>query len=149
MGNIRRGYSASGLPRCMEGARYFGQWAGMTYDIYSPKEGQDDYGDDINVRSLMTNYLAGGSCFLPDSVGCNVPIELSLAVHSDAGFNRDGKTTTGTLTVCTTYLKDSILGTGMTRLVSRDLADELLTTVSNDMRKRYGNWQMRELYDRN
>jgi hypothetical protein len=149
MGNIRRGYSTSGLPRCMEGARYFGQWAGMTYDIYSPKEGQDDYGDDINVRSLMTNYLAGGSCFLPDSVGCNVPIELSLAVHSDAGFNRDGKTTTGTLTVCTTYLKDSILGTGMTRLASRDLADELLTTVSNDMRKRYGNWQMRELYDRN
>ena len=149
MGNIRRGYTTSGLPRCMEGARYFGQWAGMPYNIYSPKDGADDYGDDINVRSLMTNYLAGGSCYLPDSAGCNVPIELSLAVHSDAGFNRDGKTTTGTLSICTTYLKDSILGTGMSRLASRDLADELLTTVSNDMRRRYSNWQMRELYDRN
>ena len=29
MGNIRRGYSTSGLPRCLEGSRYYAQWAGM------------------------------------------------------------------------------------------------------------------------
>ena len=148
MGNIRRGYTTSGLPRCLEGARYYGQWAGMPYSIYSSKNGEDDYGDDINVRSYMTNLLAGGSCYMPDTTGRHVPIELALAVHSDAGYTRDGSHT-GTLAICTTYLNDSILGTGMSRLASRDLADELLVTVSNDIRKKYANWQMRELFDRN
>ena len=149
MGNIRRGYSTSGLPRCLEGSRYYAQWAGMPYHVYSSKNGEDDYGDDINVRSLMTNLLAGGSCYLPDSAGRHVPIELSLAVHSDAGYTTDGKTHTGTLSICTTYLQDSILGTGRSRLASRDLADELLTVIPNDIQKIYHEWQRRELYDRN
>ena len=149
MGNIRRGYTTSGLPRCLEGARYYGQWAGMPYEVYSSKNGEDDYGDDINVRSYMLNHLAGGSCYLPDTTGRHVPIELSLAVHSDAGYTHDGRSHTGTLAVCTTYLNDSILGTGHTRLLSRDLADELLSTVPRDMLRKYGSWQMRELWDRN
>ena len=148
MGNIRRGYTTSGLPRCLEGARYYAQWAGMPYEVYSSKNGEDDYGDDINVRSHMTNLLAGGSCYMPDTTGRHVPIELSLAVHSDAGYTRDGSHT-GTLAICTTYLNDSILGTGMSRLASRDLADELLVSVSNDIKRKYANWQMRELFDRN
>lgn len=149
IGNIARGGETSGLPRCLEGARYFAQWAGMPYEVYSSKNGEDDYGDDINARSLMTNLLAGGSCYLPDSAGRHVPIELSLAVHSDAGYTTDGKTHTGTLAICTTYLNDSVLGTGRSRLASRDLADELLTAIPNDMQKLYGEWQRRELYDRN
>lgn len=149
MGNIAREGEVSLLPRCFEGSRYFAQWAGMPYSVYSPKDGQDDYGDDINVRSLMTNLLAGGSCYLPDSAGRHVPIELSLAVHSDAGYTTDGKTHTGTLSICTTYLQDSILGTGRSRLASRDLADELLTVIPNDIQKIYHEWQRRELYDRN
>ena len=148
MGNIRRGYTTSGLPRCLEGARYYAQWAGMPYEVYSSKNGEDDYGDDINVRSHMTNLLAGGSCYMPDTTGRHVPIELSLAVHSDAGYTRDGSHT-GTLAICTTYLNDSILGTGISRLASRDLADELLVSVSNDIKRKYANWQMRELFDRN
>ena len=149
MGNIGREGEVSLLPRCFEGSRYYAQWAGMPYSVYSPKNGEDDYGDDINVRSLMTNHLAGGSCYLPDSAGRNVPIELSLAVHSDAGYTADGKTHTGTLSICTTYLLDSILGTGRSRLASRDLADELLTVIPNDLQKLYYGWQRRELYDRN
>lgn len=149
MGNIRRGFTTSGLPRCLEGARYYGQWAGMPYHVYSSKNGEDDYGDDINVRSLMTNHLAGGSCYMPDTIGCQVPIELSLAIHSDAGYTSDGKSHTGTLAVCTTYLNDSILSTGRSRLASRDLADELLSTVPQEMQRKYGSWQMRELWDRN
>ena len=149
MGNIRRGYTTSGLPRCLEGARYYGQWAGMPYEVYSSKNGEDDYGDDINVRSHMTNFLAGGSCYMPDTTGRHVPLELSLAVHSDAGYTSDGRSHTGTLALCTTYLNDSILATGHSRLVSRDLADELLSTVPRDMLRKYGSWQMRELWDRN
>ena len=149
MGNIRRGYSTSGLPRCVEGARYYAQWAGMPYAVYSTKNGEDDYGDDINARSYMTNLLAGGSCYMPDTTGRHVPIELSLAIHSDAGYTSDGRTHTGTLAVCTTYLNDSILSTGRSRLASRDLADELLTTIPKDMKRLYGSWQRRELWDRN
>lgn len=149
MGNIRRGYTTSGMPRYLEGARYYGQWAGMPYHVYSSKNGEDDYGDDINVRSLMTNHLAGGSCYMPDTIGCQVPIELSLAIHSDAGYTHDGKSHTGTLAVCTTYLNDSILSTGRSRLASRDLADELLSTVPKEIQQKYGSWQMRELWDRN
>ena len=59
MGNIERGGEVSGLPRCLEGARYYAQWAGMPYEVYSSKQGTSDYADDINVRSLMTNLLCG------------------------------------------------------------------------------------------
>ncbi len=149
MGNIDRGRGISGLPRCLEAARYYAQWAGMPYEVYSTKDGEDDYGDDINVRSYMVNHLAGGSVFVPDTTGLNVPIELSLAIHSDAGYTKDGKSHTGTLTVCTTTMNDSILNSGMTRLVSRDLADELLYSIPSDITRKYGNWPMRELYDRN
>jgi hypothetical protein len=97
----------------------------------------------------MTNLLAGGSCYLPDSVGRHVPIELSLALHSDAGYTRDGKTNTGTLSICMTTFNDSTFNTGLTRLASRDLADELLTSIPHDILQKYGKWQTRELYDRN
>ena len=149
MGNIERGGKLSGMPRCLEGARYYAQWAGMPYEVYSSKEGQDDYGDDINVRSHMTNLLGGGSCYMPDTTGRGVPIELSLAIHSDAGYTRDGKTNTGTLTICMTTFRDSTVNAGFTRLASRDLADDLLTFLSYDIRRKYGKWQTRELYDRN
>ena len=149
MGNIARGGQLSGMPRCLEGSRYYAQWAGMPYEVYSSKEGQDDYGDDINARSYMTNLLGGGSCYMPDTTGRKVPIELSLAVHSDAGFTRDGKTNTGTLSICMTTFRDSTLNAGFTRLASRDLADDLLVSLSFDIRRKYGKWQTRELYDRN
>lgn len=70
MGNIRRGETVSGLPRAIEGARYYAQWAGMPYSVYSGRMGTDDYADDINVRSNMTNYLAGGSPLFPTPQDC-------------------------------------------------------------------------------
>ncbi len=149
MGNIERGGQVSGVPRCLEGSRYYAQWAGMPYEVYSTKEGQDDYGDDINARSYMVNLLGGGSCYMPDTTGRRVPIELSLAIHSDAGFTRDGQTNTGTLTICMTTFRDSMLNAGLTRLASRDLADDLLVSLPYDIRRKYGRWQTRELYDRN
>ena len=149
MGNIERGGKLSGMPRCLEGSRYYAQWAGMPYEIYSSKEGQDDYGDDINARSYMSNLLGGGSCYMPDTTGRGVPIELSLAIHSDAGFTRDGKTNTGTLAICMTTFRDSTVNAGLTRLASRDLADDLLVNIPYDIRRKYGKWQTRELYDRN
>ena len=149
MGNIERGGRVSGMPRCLEGSRYFAQWAGMPYEVYSTKDGQDDYGDDINARSCMANLLAGGSCYMPDTTGRKVPIELSLAVHSDAGYTSDGKSNTGTLSICMTTLRDSTFNAGFTRLASRDFADELLSSLPRDILQKYGKWNTRELYDRN
>lgn len=149
MGNIKRGETVSGLPRAIEGARYYAQWAGMPYTVYSGREGTDDYADDINVRSNMTNYLAGGSPFVPNSEGLGVPIELALAVHSDAGYAKDGEGLIGSLSVITSNFNEGKLNAGLSRLASRDFADALLTNVTNELQNKYGRWNRRELYDRN
>lgn len=149
MGNIQRHNQVSGLPRCLEGARYYAQWAGMPYRVYSTRQGSNDYADDINVRSLSTNLLAGGSCYAPDSIGRKVPIELSLAVHSDAGHTPTGQGIYGTLSICTTHYGDSLLATGMSREASHELASDLLNNTTADLQYRYGQWSKRKLYDRN
>ena len=149
MGNIQRFGMTSGLPRALEGARYYAQWAGMPYVVYSSKNGQDDYGDDINVRSHMTNLLGGGSCYMPNIEGRKVPIELSLAVHSDAGFRKDGTSIVGSLAICTTNFNDGKLNAGISRMASRDLADALLSNEVLDLKYKYGEWSRRELFDRN
>ena len=149
MGNIERGGQLSGMPRCLEGARYYAQWAGMPYSVYSSKQGVNDYADDINARSLMTNLLCGGSAYAPDSAGRRVPIELSLAVHSDAGHTADGQGVYGTLTICTTHHGDSLLASGRSRTMSRELADQLLANTTSDLQRTYGQWTPREVYDRN
>ncbi len=150
MGNIEREGTISGMPRSLEGARYWAQWAGMPYNVYSSKNGENDYGDDINVRSLMMNELCGGSAFAPDSTGRKVPIELSLAVHSDAGFNRPyGEGIYGSLTICTTGSGDSTLAAGCSREMSRELAAEMLDNATSDLKFKYRMWTPREVRDRN
>ena len=149
MGNIERGGETSGLPRCLEGARYYAQWAGMPYEIYSCKNGENDYGDDLNVRSLMTNLLCGGSVYAPDSVGRHVPIELSLAIHSDAGYTETGEGVYGSLSICTTNYGDSCLAAGISREASRELATALLNNLTTDMKYSYGEWTRRQVRDRN
>lgn len=149
MGNIERGGYVSNMPRAVEGARYYAQWAGAPYSIYSTKQGQDDYGDDINTRSLMSNWLAGGSCYVPTKPGLKVPIELSLAVHSDAGYQKDGKSIFGSLAICTTSFNDGLLSSGLSRMTSKSFADMLLAGVNRDMHLLYNTWNRRDLYDRN
>lgn len=149
MGNISRGGTTSGFPRCLEGARYYAQWAGMPYNVYSFRHGQNDYADDINVRSYMTNLLTGGSVYAPDSVGRKVPIELSLAIHSDAGYTSTGLGVYGTLSICTTEFGDKTLATGLSREASKELATDLLQNTTSDLQYRFGDWKLRKLYDRN
>lgn len=149
MGNIRRGETTSGLPRCLEGARYYAQWAGAPYKVYSSKGGVNDYADDINVRSLMTNWLGGGSAFMPGLEGKKVPIELSLAVHSDAGVDYNHQGIIGSLAICTTNFNDGRLNSGISRQTSKDFASMLLNNLDNDMRQTFGRWAKRYLWDRN
>ena len=149
MGNIERDGLTSQLPRALEGARYWSQWAGMPYTVYSSKGGTNDYADDINVRSLTTNRLGGGSCYMPTIEGLKVPIELSLAFHSDAGYAKDGEGLIGSLSICTTNHHEGKLNAGISRMASRDLADALLSNETLDLKHKYGQWNRRELFDRN
>lgn len=155
MGNIARGNGkegkpgTSGLPRYLEGARYYAQYAGMPYAVYSGKQGCDDYADDINVRSLMTNYLSGESLYNPIEKGLGVPFELSMGVHSDAGYSACDDII-GTLGIYTTESKSGLLNSGMSRYASRDLADIVLTGLQNDIRAQFGaEWTRRSMWDKN
>ena len=149
MGNILRGGTSSGLPRYLEGARYAAQWAGFPYEIYSPAEGRNDYTDDINARSRVINYLNGNSVYNPHEKGLGVPIEMTLGVHSDAGFSREDALV-GTLGIYTTDFNEGKLNAGISRYASRDLADMVLTGLQRDISSQFGiRWQRRSLWNRN
>ena len=149
MGLISRKGQTSGLPKCLEGARYYAQWAGAPKSVYYAKDGKDDYKEDIYARPYMTNWLAGGSCFAPGEDGLNVPIELALAIHSDAGFAKDYSSIIGTLSICTTNTGNGLLASGLSRFNSKKLASFLLDGIYNDISRTYGKWNKRKLYDRN
>jgi hypothetical protein len=149
MGNIARNGQTSGLPRYLEGARYYAQWAGMPDEVYSPSEGKNDYTDDINARSHMTNYLNGGSVYNPTDKGLGVPIEMTLGFHSDAGVSREDEVI-GSLGVVTTAHEKGILPVGISRYVSRDFISHLLNTVQRDISEAYGfRWSCRGILDKN
>lgn len=149
MGNIARGSQTSGLPRYLEGARYSAQWAGMPYSVYGGYKGKNDMNDDINVRSRTVNYLAGGSVFNPQEEGLGVPIEMSMALHSDAGFNREDQII-GTLGIYTTRFNDGLLNAGTDRYASRDLSDILLTQLHSDIQSTFNtDWTRRSMWNRN
>lgn len=149
MGNIARGGQVSGLPRYLEGARYSAQWAGMPYPVYAGYKGQNDLSDDINVRSRTINYLSGGSVFNPKEPGLGVPLEMSMALHSDAGFRTDDRIV-GTLGIYTTYFNDGKLAAGTNRYASRDLTDLFLTRLQQDIRSTFNaDWTRRSMWNRN
>jgi len=149
MGNIRRGGTTSGMPRFLEGARYSAQWSGMPYAVYGGYKGADDYKDDINTRSLAVNRLGGNTPYMPERLGMGVPLEMSLAVHSDAGYQQDMASLKGTLTICTTDYNNGQYGSGLSRQAAKDLANQLLDNAQRDLQSKYGRWSTRGLWDRN
>lgn len=152
MGVVARGdslsVSTSGLPRYLEGARYALQIGGFPREVYSPSNGERDYNDDINCRSHAINHLSGGSAFNPDTVGLNVPIEMSLGYHSDAGISAEDKLV-GSLGVVTTEFNGDTIEAGLSRYMSRDVISFLLEEVQRDIQARYGiEWNCRGILDR-
>ena len=97
----------------------------------------------------MTNWLAGGSVYVPTLDGLKVPIELSLAVHSDAGYANRTDSIIGSLAICTTNFNDGRLNSGVSRMVSHDFAEALLSGLQHDITAKYGKWSRRYLWDRN
>ena len=135
----------SGLPRYIEAARYWMQYAGIPDSIYNYTDSKNDYVDDYASRGIWVNYLAGGSAANPKQAGLNIPLHMSLAFHTDAGVKDE---VVGTLIIykdhddekCKTY------PTGKSRILNRDLADYMQTQIVEDMRATYApEWTRRQL----
>jgi hypothetical protein len=139
----------SGYPRFTEGARYWLQWSGFTTDVYAPKEGLDDYKEDYMSRAHWVNALMGGSERLKKEEGKNIPIDLALAVHSDAGV-RLNDDIIGTLGIYSTKEnKGKFEDRDLSRLYSRDLTDIVMSQIVSDIRNLYEpNWTRRGMWDK-
>ncbi len=154
MGDVARNGSTSGRPRFVEAARYYMQFAGMpdslVYNVTNQPD--EDYKDDYRGRGEWANYLRGhpfGPNAKRDVPGLGIPIDLSLAFHTDAGQNKTK--TIGTLLIYATQdgVKKDVFPDGVRRLANRDFADILQTEIVDDIRRKYDpNWRRRSLWDK-
>jgi hypothetical protein len=151
MGVIMRNGSASGRPKFVEAARYYLQFSGMPDTlVYSSTADSSDYRDDIVARPEYLNYLRGapyGPNGNRNAGGLGIPIDLSLAFHTDAGITTND-TTIGTLSIYSIEAKDSALvfPDSVSRLANRDLADIMQTQIVDDIRALYDPaWTRRSL----
>ncbi len=150
MGHVVRNGSASGRPAFTEGARYWMQAAGFPDTlVYNLNNGLSDYKDDYQGRGEWANYLHGAPAG-PNrdrSLGLGIPIDLSLAFHTDAGIT-PGDTAIGTLLIYSMTGADTltVFPNGQSRLASRDFSDILQTQVVDDIRALYDPaWPRRSL----
>ena len=139
----------SGYPRFCEGARYWLQWAGFSRNgLPRQKEGLDDYKEDYMSRAHWVNALMGGSERLPDEEGLNIPVDMALAFHSDAGVRRNDETI-GTLGIYFTQENGGRFEGGASRYLSRDLTDLVMSQIVGDIRATYEpEWRRRGLWNR-
>lgn len=163
MGNIARGVKfdpdndtiphfepcVSGLPRSMEAARYWLQWAGVPTSIYSQNEGKNDYKDDYMCRGDWVAWMSGGSVINLKNEGKRIPFDLALGFHSDAGVTPDS-TVIGTLAIYTHKSENKTsFETGDSRMTSRELADLVQSQIINDLREQQNpQWNRRCTWDR-
>ena len=139
----------SGYPRWCEGSRSWLQWAGMNDTIYSTTRFVDDYMDDYRSRALWVNALMGGSSRAPREPGYNIPVDLSLAFHSDAGITRTDSIV-GTLAI---YTKTSDgkekYPSGGDRNIGREYADIIQSQIVSDIQATMEpRWSRRGIWDK-
>lgn len=150
-GTVARGdngeKTVSGYPRFTEGARYWLQYAGFPKSIWSVSGGTNDYEDDLKSRGAWVNYMAGGSRTLPGFDGLGVPVDLSFALHSDAGVTSDPSSTIGSLPIVSTA--GGTLGDGRSRKTSLQLANTVTDQIVDDIRYTFDpGWNRRKLRDK-
>lgn len=150
--NLRFSWKLSGKPRYLEAARYYLQYAGMQDTlVYSPNTYKNDYNDDYQSRGFWVNYLTGapsGSVANQAIKNLGIPIDLSLAFHTDAGVT-PGDSVIGTLAIYSTVADSGKFPDGTSRLASRDLSDIIQTQVVEDIRAIFDpKWTRRGLWDK-
>lgn len=127
-GKVNRGGSNSGLPAYAEGALYSHPWFGVDSTIYCEKE--TDYIRDYYSRGMWVDWMRKQK---------NVPFDVSLAFHSDAGL-RQNDTIVGTLAIHT--VTDDVKS-------SRLLCDMVQTQLVGDIRATFEpEWTRRGLWDK-
>ena len=151
MGIISRNGTTSGRPKFEEGARYWLQYAGMPdTSVYDLNDEQNDYNDDYQSRGEYVNYLYGipyGPNRNRNVKGLGIPIDLSLAFHTNAGITNTD-TTYGTMAIYSIedYGTSKIFPDGVSRLANRDLADIIQSQIVHDIRMKYDtSWNRRIL----
>lgn len=135
------------LPAFVDAAVYYlRQYGAPDSILYHQKPEKDnDYYDDLYGRSKWTNYLSGGSQVNPDYPGVGIPLDLSLAVHTDAGVGTLDSLI-GTLLVCTS---DSLAPTGYNQLTNNDFANYALKQIVEDLRVTFKiEWPSRGIWHR-
>ena len=145
-------WKLSEKPRFLEAARYYLQYAGMPDTlVYSPNTYKNDYNDDYQSRGTWINFLMAnpiGSEENPQSGGLGLPIDLTLAFHTDAGVIPDDSVI-GTLAIYSTGADSGKFPDGTSRMASRDLSDIIQTQVVEDIRKIFDpKWTRRGIWDR-
>lgn len=150
-GNIFRGGRTSGRPRFEEGARYNLQYSGIPDSIvWNLNGGENDYKDDYQSRGEYVNYLKGapfGPTLEREARGLGIPIDLSLAFHTDAGISRTD-TVIGTLSIYSLLGADTlaVFPDSVSRLACRDLADVVQTQIVQDIQAQFDSaWNRRSL----
>ena len=135
------------LPAFVDAAVYYLRQFGAPDSIlYNQKPDKDnDYYDDLYGRAKWTNYLSGGSQVNPDYPGVGIPLDLALAVHTDAGVGTPDSII-GTLVVCTS---DSLSVTGYNQLTNNDFANYALKQLTEDLSKTFNiEWPSRGIWHR-
>jgi hypothetical protein len=151
MGVIARNGKTGGRPKFVEGSRYYLQFAGMPDTlVYNFTKDADDYRDDYQSRAEYLNYLTGapyGPNRNRDEKGLGIPIDLSMAFHTDAGITSKDSTI-GTLSIYSIpdARKGIVFPDSVSRIANRDLADLVQSQIVNDVRAKYDPaWQRRQL----
>jgi len=145
-------WKTSGKPRFMEGARYYLQYAGFPYSlVYDLNKGMNDYNDDYMSRGEWVNYLLGApSGPQKDRMakGMQIPVDLVLAFHTDAGVTLHDSVI-GTLAIYSTVTDSGYFPSGVSRMAGRDLGDLIQTQIVQDIRMKFDDdWTRRGLWDR-
>ncbi|HEX8385339.1 MAG TPA: N-acetylmuramoyl-L-alanine amidase, partial [Rubricoccaceae bacterium] len=154
MGSVERGGTTSGQPRWLEAGRYYEQFAGFPPVVYNHEGGSDDYKDDYQSRGEWVNFLRGAPFGPTDHAelpGLRVPVDVALALHTDAGQTTDS-TAVGTLAIYHTRGMDgsALFPDGRARTLSRDVAERVQNQIVSDLRALYDPlWTEREARNRN
>ncbi len=141
LGNVARGSAsaASGMPRYAEAARYWLQWAGMPDSVYSNTAGESDYRDDIFARPMWVNHLKNE---------LDIPVDLMVSFHTDAGLTESPDETVGTMGIFYTN-RGRKFPDGRSKLLNRALADSIVSSVTRDIRALHDpQWTRRKMRDK-
>ncbi len=154
LNRIKREGTFSPKPAFMNAARYYLQYAGIPDStVYTLSKYKSDYKDDYKSRGEWVNYLLGGVySHNRDSTlqGLNLPVDLSLAFHTDAGTTKTDSVI-GTLTIHSTkgLKNERSFPDGRNRLASRDFADIVSDEILKTIKDKYKiDWTSRGMWDK-